>query len=184
MATPAHTVHTHKHIYKGDRLSAPAPPELATILDRHKQQPDALISVLEEIQEHYGYLPRQPLEYVARELAFPLSRIYGVATFYNLFRLDAPGRYLVRVCKGTACHVKCSAAILARVAAQLGIGEDETTPDGMFTLQTVACMGACSLAPVLVVNDQTYGRMDPARACGLLAGLQAEVAAGEKEAAP
>ena len=85
--------------------------------------------------------PPAGTQYTARALGFPLSRVYGVATFYNLFQLSPPGRYLVRICKGTACHVNRSADILARVQAQLGIGEDATTPDGLLTLQTVACLG-------------------------------------------
>jgi NADH-quinone oxidoreductase subunit E len=147
-------------------------------LERYRGQPDALITVLEEIQEHYGYLPQQGLQYAAHELGFPLSRVYGVATFYNLFQFSPPGRYLVRICTGTACHVNRSAEILARVQAQLGIGVDETTPDGLLTLQTVACMGACSLAPVMVVNDRTYGRMTSEQAGATLAALRAE-ATGE-----
>ena len=98
-----------KYVYQGDPLLAPPPPELATILDRYRGQPDALITVLEDIQDHYGYLPQQGLHYTAHELGFPLSRVYGVATFYNLFQFSPPGRYLVRICKGTACHVNRSA---------------------------------------------------------------------------
>lgn len=163
-----------KHIYRGEaQLEAP-PPELAAILDRYRGQPDALITVLEEIQHHYGYLPRQQLEHTAHQLGFPLSRIYGVVTFYNLFQLTPPGRYQVRVCKGTACHVGHSEEILAILKEKLGIGEDETTPDGLFTLQTVACVGACSLAPVLVVNDRTHARMTPAKSIDALLHLQEE----------
>lgn len=150
-----------KHIYQPDPLLAPPPPELAAILDRYRGQPDALITVLEEIQDHYGYLPRRDLQYTARELHFPLAQVYGVATFYNLFQLQPPGRYCVRVCTGTACHVNRSTEILALIKHYLSIGEDETTPDGLFTLQTVACMGACSLAPVVALNDQVHGRMTP-----------------------
>ena len=172
-----------KYVYQGDPLAAPPPPELAAIFDRYRGQPDALITVLEEIQRHYGYLPQYQLQYTARELGFPLSRVYGVATFYNLFQFSAPGRYVVRVCKGTACHVNRSAEILARLEEQLGIGEDETTSDNLFTLQTVACMGACSLAPVVVVNDRTYGRMTPQKAAEAITHLQVEaVENGQEEA--
>lgn len=163
-----------KHVYKGDPLAEPAPPELLTILDRHRGQPDALITVLEQIQLHYGYLPERQLQYTARELNYPLSRVYGVATFYNLFQLSPPGRYQVRVCKGTACHVNRSAAILERILTGLGIGEDETTPDGQITMQSVACVGACSLAPVLVVNERTYGRMTPEKAWRIVSALVEE----------
>jgi NADH-quinone oxidoreductase subunit E len=167
-----------KYVYQGDPLLAPPPAELAAILERYRGQPDALITVLEEIQDHYGYLPQQGLQYAAHELGFPLSQVYGVATFYNLFQFRPPGRYLVRICTGTACHVNGSAEMLARVQAQLDIAEDETTPDGLLTLQTVACVGACSLAPIMVVNDRTHGRMTPEKACAALAQLRAEAAGG------
>ncbi len=170
-----------RYVYQGDPLADPPPPDLVAILDRHRGQPDALITVLEEIQAHYGYLPKRQVQYAARELGFPLARVYGVATFYNLFRLTAPGRYVVRVCRGTACHVNLSANILEHIKEKLGIKEDETTPDGLFSLQTIACMGACSLAPVLVVNDRVYGRMTPEKAWQALAELKAE-AEREKEA--
>lgn len=153
-----------QYLYQGDPLAAPVPPETMTILDKHRGQPDALITVLEEIQNHYGYLPQRQLQYAARELGFPLSRVYGVATFYNLFHFSAPGRYMVRVCRGTACHVNGSQTLINHIKAKLGINEDETTPDGLFSLQTVACMGCCSLAPVLVVNERTFGRMTPEKA--------------------
>jgi NADH-quinone oxidoreductase subunit E len=163
-----------KNVYRGDPLAAPPPPELMTILDRHRGQPDALITVLEEIQHHYSYLPRHQLEHAARELGFPLSQVYGVATFYNLFQLEPPGRYQVRVCKGTACHVGGSEEILQYLKDRLDIEEDETTPDGLFTLQTVACVGACSLAPVKVINDRTYARMTPEKAWNALEHLREE----------
>jgi NADH-quinone oxidoreductase subunit E len=163
-----------KQVYRGDALVDPPPPELAAILDRYRGQPDALITVMEEIQRHYSYLPRQQLEYTARELGFPLSRVYGVATFYNLFQFTPPGRYQVRVCKGTACHVSHSDKLLEHLKEHLGIDEDETTADNLFTLQTVACVGACSLAPVMVVNERTYARMTPEKAWDALRFLREE----------
>ena len=179
---PVHPKKKHRqYLYQGDALAAPPPPELTAILDRHRQQPDALITVLEEIQEHYGYLPQRQLQYTARELGFPLARVYGVATFYNLFHFTAPGRYMVRVCRGTACHVNGSQTIINALKKNLGINEDESTPDGLFSLQTVACMGACSLAPVLVVNDHTYGRMSPDNAVGEMENLKQENAILDKE---
>lgn len=163
-----------KHVYRGDPLAGPPPPDLAGILDQYRGQPDAMITVLEEIQHHYGYLPETHLRYTARELGFPLARVYGVATFYNLFQFEAPGRYQVRVCEGTACHVKHSDDILATLKEHLGIDVGETTPDKIFTLQRVACVGACSLAPVMVVNDRTHARMSPEKAWDALAHLRDE----------
>jgi NADH:ubiquinone oxidoreductase subunit E len=172
---PVHPTKKHRqYLYQGDPLAVLPPPELEAILDRHRDQPDALITVLEEIQDHYGYLPQRQLQYTARELGFPLSRVYGVATFYNLFHFTAPGRYMVRVCRGTACHVNGSQVIIDRLKQNLGVNEDESTSDGLFSLQTVACMGACSLAPVLVVNERTFGRMTPERAIQEMEDLKRE----------
>ena len=153
-----------KVVYQGDPIADPPPPDLTAILDRYCGQPDALLTVLTEIQHHFGFLPQRHLQVTARELGFPLSRVYGVATFYNLFQFNAPGRYQVRVCRGTACHVNKSDKILGNLEEHLGIDVDQTTSDGLVTLQIVACMGACSLAPVVVISDQTYGRMTPERA--------------------
>ncbi len=150
-----------KHVYQADPLGEPPPPKVAEIIERHIGQRDALITVLQELQEAFGYLAERHLRYVSQGLGIPLSRIYGVATFYNQFRFSAPGKYVVRVCRGTACHVSHSPAILVALKAHLGIGEDQTTADGVFTLQTVACMGCCSLAPVITVGDTTFGRMTP-----------------------
>ena len=150
-----------KYAYRGDPVVEPPPAELAAILERHRDARDGLITALEEIQRHYGYLGQDQMRYAARELGFPLAQVYGVATFYNLFLFDPPGEVVVRVCRGTACHVNQADAILQHLCDKLDIGVDETTPDGRFTLQTVACMGACSLAPVVVVGDETHGRMTP-----------------------
>jgi NADH:ubiquinone oxidoreductase subunit E len=159
-----------KVVYRGDSLAEP-PAELSTLLDRHRGERDALITVLAEIQRHYGFLGQDQLRHVARELGFPLARVYGVATFYNLLLFDPPGKFQVRVCRGTACHVNQSLGILRALSEHLGIDVDETTADGRFTLQTVACVGACSLAPVLLINDESHGRMSVEAAQKLLAEL-------------
>ncbi len=160
-----------KWLYRPDPLEPEPSPELAALLRPHRGHADALMSVLEEIQSHYGYLPRTALRHAAAALRMPLSRVCGVATFYNLFRFDPPGRFLVRCCQGTACHVNGGAAILARARERLGVNENETTPDGAFTLQTVACIGACSLAPVMTVGEQVFGRMTPDLAAATLDDL-------------
>jgi len=172
--TPQAPSPLRKYAYQADPLAEPPPLELAAILDRHRGEADALITVLAEIQLHYGFLARQQLQYVARELGFPLARIYGVSTFYNLFLFDPPGKHKVRVCRGTACHVNHSDAILSFLEDRLAIGVDETTPDGRVTLQTVACMGACSLAPVVVVDEETHGRMTPEAAWDAIDALHDE----------
>jgi NADH-quinone oxidoreductase subunit E len=171
-----------KNIYRGDSLAGEPPADLANILDQYRGQPDALITVLEEIQHHYGYLPEAHLRHTARELGFPLAQVFGVATFYNLFQFTAPGRYQVRVCEGTACHVKHSDGILTLLKERLGIDVGETTPDKVFTLQHVACVGACSLAPVMVVNDRTHARMTPEKAWDALDHLRDEATNGKEDA--
>jgi NADH-quinone oxidoreductase subunit E len=148
-----------KYVYRGTRDIGDMPAELTSILDRYRGEPDALITVLAEIQEQYGYLSKNHLHHVSQELGFALARVYGVATFYNLFLFEPPGQYKVRICRGTACHVNGSGEILRDLREELGIQVDETTPDGRFTLQTIACMGACSLAPVVVIDGETHGRM-------------------------
>lgn len=163
-----------KFAYRGDPLAQPPPEDLAEIIDRYRDTPDALITVLEEIQRRFGYLGEQQLQYVARDLGFPLARLFGVVTFYNWFRLDPPGRYQIKICRGTACHVNGSALILERFKELLRIGVDETTPDGHITLQTVACVGACSLAAVMVVGEETHGRMSPERAVDIVGMLPRE----------
>jgi NADH-quinone oxidoreductase subunit E len=117
-----------------------------------------LIPLLQDVQTIYGYLPENALQDIADFIALPLSRVYGVATFYNQFRMKPLGKNIIRVCRGTACHVKNSANILFAVETILNISAGQTTRDKNFTLETVACMGACSIAPVINVNDEYYGR--------------------------
>jgi len=119
-----------------------------------------LIGLLQEVQEIYGFLPEYALQDVSEFLGIPVSRIYGVATFYNQFRLKPLGKHIVRVCRGTACHVKNSANILFAMETTLGIKAGETTRDKNFTLETVACIGACSIAPVINVDSDYYGRVE------------------------
>ncbi len=157
-----------KAFYQGDPFAGPPPPELEAILDRFRGRADSVIAVLQAIQETYGYLPRRPLGFAARELGVPLARLYGVATFYNQFHFSPPGKYVIQVCRGTACHVAASSELLAAISASLGIGEDESTEDGIFSLQTVACLGCCSLAPVMVVGGDVHGKMAPERLGELL----------------
>lgn len=118
-----------------------------------------LIPILQDVQEECGFLPEKALKEIAIHLGIPLSSVYGVATFYNQFRLTPLGKNIIRVCRGTACHVKNSANILTALENELGICAGQTTRDKLFTLETVACIGACSLAPVININDEYYGRI-------------------------
>lgn len=138
-------------------------------LEKYKNMRGALIPLLQEAQEIYGYLPKEVMQLISRELGIPFSKTYGVATFYAQFHLKPRGRNVIRVCQGTACHVRGGAAVYKKVREELGLapGED-TTPDLRFTLETVACIGACGLAPVLSVNDDTHGRLTPANISDVL----------------
>lgn len=120
----------------------------------------ALIPILQDIQDVHGYLPEPELKKVSTHASLPMSRIYGVATFYNQFRLQPLGKYVIRVCRGTACHVKGSFDILTTLETELSVKAGETTKDLLFTIETVACIGACSIAPVIAVGDEFYGKLD------------------------
>ena len=129
----------------------------------HGGQDGALIPILQEVQGLYGYLPEEALKIVSKGLKIPLSRVYGVVTFYAQFYLTPRGRHTVRVCRGTACHVRGGKNVLKATQQFLGVGENETTPDFKFTFETVACLGACALSPVLLVDKNYYGKLTPAK---------------------
>ena len=120
-----------------------------------------LIGALQEVQDRFGYLPRPALEKISRRARLPLSRVYGVVTFYAQFYTEPRGRHTIRCCRGTACHVKGAGRVLDAVKRELGVDEDETTPDMMFSLETVACLGTCFLAPVMMIDNQYYGMLTP-----------------------
>lgn len=122
---------------------------------------DLLIPILQDIQEECGYLSEEAMIEVARFLGLPASKVYGVATFYNQFRFHPIGRYHIQVCRGTACHVKGSDKVLEALQHGLGIKAGETTKDGLFSIEIVACLGACGLAPVVAVNGEFHANMDP-----------------------
>ena len=128
----------------------------------------ALIPILQEAQEIYGYLSEEVLVRVGKRLDISMSRIYGVVTFYAQFYLTPRGRHTVRVCRGTACHVRGGKNVLKAVQQFLGVGENETTPDSKFTFETVACLGACALSPVVLVDKNYYGKLTPAKVAQVL----------------
>jgi NADH-quinone oxidoreductase subunit E len=133
--------------------------ELAEVFARHGCERSDLIPILQEAQDELGYLSRETMLAIARRLRMPASSVLGVATFYAQFYLKPRGRHRLVVCRGTACHVRGSREIRDRVADKLGIGEGETTEDLFFSYETVACLGNCALAPVLVIDDSYFGRM-------------------------
>ncbi len=140
-----------------------------TILEKYASIQGALIPVLQEVQQMYNYLPEEVLEYIAGRMQIPIAEIYGVVTFYSQFHLKPRGRNIIRVCQGTACHVRGGKTILQALEKQLGVKAGHTTADLRYTLETVACIGACGLAPVMQVNDDTYGRLTMDRLAVILA---------------
>ncbi|MDC7226249.1 MAG: NADH-quinone oxidoreductase subunit NuoE [Spirochaetales bacterium] len=126
-------------------------------------EPEKVIPLLQEIQNRHGYLSQELVEAVAEEIKLPVSRLYGVATFYSQFRFEPIGKNLIKVCKGTACHVAGAEKVYSIISEKLGIEEGETTDDQLFTLESVACLGCCSLAPVVMINDSIYGKLNPAK---------------------
>jgi NADH-quinone oxidoreductase subunit E len=134
-----------------------------------------LIPILQEVQEEYRYLPEEVLTFLATSLGLPPARIYGVATFYSHFTLKPRGKYTIRLCDGTACHVRNSIAILEALYQKLNVSaQSNTTPDMLFTVETVSCLGACGLAPVVVINDEVHGLMNPEKALQLVDGIVAK----------
>ncbi|HSB03738.1 MAG TPA: NADH-quinone oxidoreductase subunit NuoE [Thermodesulfobacteriota bacterium] len=136
---------------------------LDEVLGKYTGEEGTLIPILQEAQEICGYLSEETLNHIGKRLHIPTSRIFGVVTFYAQFYTTPRGRHTVRVCRGTACHVRGGKHILRAVQQVLGVGENETTPDSKFTFETVACLGACALSPVLLVNKNYYGKLTPAK---------------------
>ena len=138
------------------------------ILAHYNGVKGALIPVLQEAQGAYGFLPKDIISRIADTLKIPVSQVYGVVTFYSQFHLNPRGRNIIRGCQGTACHVRGAKAVLKALEDELRIAPGQTTTDERFTLETVACLGACGLAPVLMINDDTHGRLTPETVCKLL----------------
>lgn len=124
-----------------------------------RHQEGSLITLLQSAQDSYGYVPEKVIHYISELVGIPSSEIYGVLTFYAQFRLKPMGKNLIRICEGTACHVNGAKTVLSVLQDELGISVDETTDDGLFTLQSVACLGCCSLAPVMMINQETHGNL-------------------------
>lgn len=150
------------------------------ILSRHEKAELSTISILQDIQDYYHYLPKEVFPYVAKAIGVGEARLYGVATFYENFSLEPKGKYVIRCCDGTACHVRGSLPILDQLRKTLGLSKEKKTTDDLnFTVETVSCLGACGLAPVITVNGVVHPAMTPEKALDLLDELKAEL---EKEA--
>jgi len=158
-------------------------PELEPALEKAAATPGGLIGILQKTQDVYGYLPKDALEYIAERTGTALAKIYGVATFYTQFRFEPVGKYMLMMCMGTACHVNGAPAIVETVTERLGIVGGGTTEDGLFTLNIVACLGCCSLAPVMMVRSQegeeVYGNLTRESVVKILDGLEKGAASEE-----
>lgn len=142
------------------------------ILDEYGDVKGSLITILQKTQDIYGYLPKDAIICISERTGIAESEIMGVATFYTQFRLTPVGKYLIMLCQGTACHVNSSELILQTIKDELGIDDGETTPDGLFTLKCVACLGCCSLSPVMMINENTYGSLTPDKTKKILKELR------------
>ena len=147
---------------------------LSEVLETYASVPGSLITILQKAQDIYGYLPTDVISHIADVTGIPCAKIMGVATFYAQFRLRPIGKYLIMLCKGTACHVNGAKKIGETISETLGISDGETTEDGLFTLKEVACLGCCSLSPVMMINGQTYGSLTPDKTRKILNELREE----------
>lgn len=139
------------------------------IVERHDGKKSALIAILQDVQKEFRYLPQEALEFVSKAVDIGAAKVYSVATFYENFSLEPKGKYVIKICDGTACHVRKSIPILEKLRKELGLGANKhTTDDLIFTVETVSCLGACGLAPVITVNERVYAKMTPDSAASLL----------------
>ena len=134
-------------------------PEISAFIEEWKSKPGNLIMVLHQVQQTYGYIPRNIAIEISERLSVPLAKIYGVVTFYNFFKLEKAGKYKIQVCLGTACYIRGGDDLLKALEKELGIGLNSTTPDGLFSIEAVRCLGCCGLAPVIVVNGNVHARL-------------------------
>ncbi|MCD7898338.1 MAG: NAD(P)H-dependent oxidoreductase subunit E [Bacteroides sp.] len=142
------------------------------IMEKYHHDQKRLITILQEVQEEYRYLPQQVLTYIATALDMPVAEVFGVATFYAHFSLQAKGKYVIKVCDGTACHVKGSTRLIDLIYKKLNLSaQKHTTNDMLFTIEAVSCLGACGLAPVMVVNEKVYGEVNPQKCEEILNGI-------------
>lgn len=146
--------------------------DLSPILDQYADVPGSLITILQKAQESYGFLSVELMRYIALETHNSIAKVYGVATFYTQFRFEPVGKYLILLCQGTACHVNGSKMVEEAAMEFLNIKEGETTADGLFTLNNVACLGCCSLSPVMMINDDTYGQLTKDKVKNILAEIK------------
>lgn len=145
---------------------------LEGVLKEYAKEKGSLITILQKAQDIYGYLPCDVIYHIAAETGNTPAKVMGVATFYTQFRLTPVGKYMIMLCQGTACHVNGAKRIEAAITEELGISDGETTKDGLFTLKCVACLGCCSLSPVMMINEDTYGSLTPEKAVRILRDIR------------
>lgn len=145
---------------------------LNPLIEKYRTKKGNLIPLLQGAQEIFGYIPRVAFEKLADETGIPLSEMYGVATFYAQFRLHPVGKHIIKVCHGTACHVQNAKAISTAIKEALKVDDGGTTEDGLFTLESVACLGCCSLAPVMMIGGETYGKLNGSRAVKIVKNIR------------
>ena len=146
-----------------------------SVLEKYDNDKARIIAIMQDVQEQYRYLPQEALEYIAKKVGMSESKLYGVATFYGNFSLDAKGKYVLKVCRGTACHVRKSSMVLQALYDATGTDEHKpTSDDGLFTLEIVSCLGACGLSPVVMVNETVHPAMTPEKARELVSELRGE----------
>ncbi len=145
---------------------------LDPLIKKYNGKKGNLIPLLQGTQETFGFIPRKAFEKISSETGLNLSEMYGVATFYAQFRLNPVGKYIIKVCHGTACHVQNANAVSDMLKETLKISDGETTEDGLFTLESVACLGCCSLAPVMMIGDETYGKLDGSKAVKIIKNIK------------
>ena len=157
----------HTHAMEGEMNTSKE--KVLSIIAEHGNSSSNLIAILQDVQAEYNYLSEENLTLIADTLGLSVSKVYSVATFYENFSLEAKGRHIIKVCAGTACHVRKSGPIYDAIYEYLGLhGKKKTSDDGLFTLETVACLGACGLAPVMTVDGEVHAKMDPEAALALL----------------
>ena len=147
---------------------------LQKVIDELRNEPGALMPIMQKAQDIYGYLPKDVMYHIAEKVGVSPAEVVGVATFYAQFRLTPIGKYNIMSCQGTACHVNGSERVSAAISKYLGIEHGQTTEDGLFTLEHVACLGCCSLAPVIMINGEAHGNLTPEKAINILKDIQAK----------
>lgn len=163
--------HIHRVELDGDD---PQHQELMEVANAYRGKDGSTIPLLQDVQAIFGYIPEIAVDYIAQELGIPATNIYGVVTFYAQFHTEPRGKYVIRACRGTACHVKGGKAVLKAIQDRLGLSDGETSPDLKFTLETVACLGACALAPVVIINQSYYGNQNSQKIMRILEKYEAE----------